>query len=1164
MRPLQLKLKGINSYREEQVIDFETLTSQGLFGIFGPTGSGKSTILDAMTLALYAKLPRDTKNFINTNETTASVSFLFSITTDRTRKYLTERSFRYHNNTYTSTVRNTTGRLIVYDGENETVLADKPTEVTAECIRLLGLTSEDFMRTVVLPQGQFSEFLHLKNKERRIMLQRIFHLEKYGIELTSKIGRAKQKQELLLSKLDGEKKNFEEISSAQLSKLQKQEKSDTKQHSRLSKKLAKLEKNFQKTEELYNTQQELLPLKKAQKEKELLLPSIKEKENNLNITKKANQLRPFSIQVSNAQSAYDQACEKLGTVQKDAASLQSHFEKTEKKYHAAAAQKEELPLLQAREQLLHTAQSAADTIHTWEQAKGNAQKKLQEILASLAPLKETQEQYSKKEQQLHLEILESEKAIEADRISPERKQLLEKGNVMEETYREKRENYNINANALSALNTEIKEEHNAFSIQQKSLKNIYTQLCHRRSALNEQHSAAKKELATIKEKEEQNKQQQKSWQQNHMAQLLREELEEGALCPVCGTPYKEHASQSHIAADVKTSFETSSDVTTKREEESSLETISKLAVKEDFKPYSKEISKTVARKDSELSEISFKNLEKELKKLEKQQQTQQNLIQQLEQELYSLNTHISNLKDALEITDEDPIKDNETDRHFTINENTSQSSPVIAEQPINYLSISRQISAYLQAKGDLRRQKEQCERQAATLKEQHSALQNYAEEILTLRKENTIENFSNALETLRQKEQERQQKEKTLKEQRQHLEKLRSDIKVLSEQIAALENKSSSLTANIENCEKVLTEQTEKFPKTLSIDMDFGSEIAKNQQRQQEIDALLKHTEKDYQQSLKELQKKNEELTSCQSTSRSSETHLKQVQELYLTQKKELGFSKTDQPELYYMEEKELTKLEKDITSYYDDVRQNEERIRYLQEKLGKKEIEEDEWNRQKEELADTSQQVKDLDSSILLLTHQIENMTKDLAKKEELEQKWEKESHKKDMIRELEQLFKGNAFIEYVAQSKLSYIAREASVILSKISGGNYALEINDSAEFIIRDNKNGGAVRPSDTLSGGELFITSLSLALALSSSIQLNGAAPLEFFFLDEGFGSLDDDLLDTVMNSLERLQSKKRSIGIISHVEAIQARVPLKLLVTPSDLSQKGSQIRLEYS
>ena len=1109
MRPLELKLKGINSYREEQIIDFETLTSQELFGIFGPTGSGKSTILDAMTLALYAKLPRDTKNFINTNETSASVSFLFSITTDRTRKYLAERSFRYHNNTYTSTVRNTTGRLITYDGETETVLADKPTEVTAECIRLLGLTSEDFMRTVVLPQGQFSEFLHLKNKERRIMLQRIFHLEKYGVELTSKIGRAKQKQELLLSTLAGERKNFEDISTTQLSKLKKQEESDTKRHSRLSKKLTKLEKSFQETDELYNTQQELLPLKEIKKEKKLLLPSIKEKENNLDITKKANQLRPFSIQVSNAQTAYKQACEKLESVQKEAASLQAHFEKTEKEYKAATtAQKEELPLLQAREQLLHTAQSAAGTIHTWKQAKDNAQKELNETLDSLTPLKEQQEKHSKKEQQLLSKILEAEKSIEAEKISPERKQLLEKGNIMEETYREKRGNYETNANSLSTLKTEIEKESNIFSDQQKSLKDIYIQLCHRLSSLNEQHSTAQKELDIIKEKAEQNKQQQKFWQQNHMAQLLREELEEGALCPVCGTPYEKHTSLTHTT-------------------------------------------------ESKLSDGSFKKLEKELKKLEKQQQAQQNLIQQLEKELYSLNTHISNLKDALEITDEDIIAD-------TINEKTVPTFPVTEGQLIDYPPISRQISAYLQAKGELRRQKEQYEKQAADLKKQHSALQNYAKEIFALRKDNNIENFSNALETLKQKEEDRQQKEKAIKEKRQNLEILRLDIKTLSDKIATLENKISSLTANIENCEKVISEQIEKFPKTLSVDMNFIAEITKNQKQQQNINTVFKSRETDYQHSLKKLQQKNEELSSCQSTSHSSETHLKQVQELYLTQKKKLGFSEADQPELYYMKEKELAKLEKEITSYYDDVRQNEERIRYLQEKLGKKKINEEKWNRQKEELADTRQQVKDLESSTLLLTHQIETMTKDLAKKEELEEKWEKESHKKDMIKELEQLFKGNAFIEYVAQSKLSYIAREASVILSKISGGNYALEINDSSEFIIRDNKNGGAVRPSDTLSGGELFITSLSLALALSSSIQLNGAAPLEFFFLDEGFGSLDDDLLDTVMNSLERLQSKKRSIGIISHVEAIQARVPLKLLVTPSDLSQKGSQIRLEYS
>ena len=104
----------------------------------------------------------------------------------------------------------------------------------------------------------------------------------------------------------------------------------------------------------------------------------------------------------------------------------------------------------------------------------------------------------------------------------------------------------------------------------------------------------------------------------------------------------------------------------------------------------------------------------------------------------------------------------------------------------------------------------------------------------------------------------------------------------------------------------------------------------------------------------------------------------------------------------------------------------------------------------------------------------------------------------------------------------------------------------------------------RPCDTLSGGETFITSLCLALALSSTLQLNGTTPLELFFLDEGFGSLDDELLDVVMDSLERLQTRKRSIGIISHVESIQCRVPRKLIVTPADTEKNGSKVRLEFS
>lgn len=1118
MRPLQLKLKGINSYREEQVIDFETLTSQGLFGIFGPTGSGKSTILDAMTLALYAKLPRDTKNFINTNETKASVSFLFSITTDRTRKYLAERSFRYHTSGSTSTVRNTTGRLILYDGENETVLADKPTEVTAECINLLGLTSEDFMRTVVLPQGQFSEFLHLKNKERRVMLQRIFHLEKYGMELTGKIARARQKQDLLLSKLEGEKKGYEQISSKKLSELKKEKKANTKQQKSLSKKLTALDKTFEETKEIFAWQQELHPLEEKNMENQKRLPSIKEQEQLLDAAKKAAQLHPFSIQATNAKTAYEQALAKLQFVQEEVRILNNDFEKIKKEQEvASAAQKDELPSLQTKEQLLKAALSAAITIQDWGKSKDNFQKKLCTVTDSLSPLKEKQKQHTAKEQQLRSEIQASEKLIEADRIDSERKQLLEDGNVLEKTYREKHQAYNKNVTALTTLKTAIEKNNKTFALQEADLHAVYEELSSRLTYLNRQYTTSSRALDTLNEREEQNKQKQKEWQQEHMAQLLREELEDGALCPVCGTPYKEHHSKHTSLSPSSTSLNT---------------------------------------------------LEAEQKDLEEQKKQQQTLLQQLDKDRYSLTTHLSSLKDALEITEEAASKriskEEVASDSFGVTEPSSTEPAVSDDWAPDYSSISKQISAYLQAKGDLRRQKEQYDTQAAALKEEHRTLQKHAEKIFALREENSIDNFSDVLEALRQKEQQHQKEEKLIKEKRQLLDQLLSEKKKVSDNIVSLENNSASLLANIENCEKVIAEQTEKFPEGFSVDTDFSSEIAAVQKQQQAIQIHFKETEESYNKKADALQKKREELGSLESVSRSAQQHLDQTSQLYVSQKEKLGFSEEEQPEQYYLEEKQLLQVQESITSYYDAARKTEERISYLQEKLGSRKVEESEWRRQQEELDTMQQELKSLESSSLLLDHQIEDMTEKLTEKQKLEEKWNKEIHKKSMIKELEQLFKGNAFIEYVAQSKLAYIAREASVILSNISGGNYALEINESAEFIIRDNKNGGAVRPSDTLSGGELFITSLSLALALSSSIQLNGAAPLEFFFLDEGFGSLDDDLLDTVMSSLERLQSKKRSIGIISHVEAIQARVPLKLLVTPSDLSQTGSQIALEYS
>ncbi|MBW7455212.1 hypothetical protein K0U00_14395, partial [Paenibacillus sepulcri] len=93
-------------------------------------------------------------------------------------------------------------------------------------------------------------------------------------------------------------------------------------------------------------------------------------------------------------------------------------------------------------------------------------------------------------------------------------------------------------------------------------------------------------------------------------------------------------------------------------------------------------------------------------------------------------------------------------------------------------------------------------------------------------------------------------------------------------------------------------------------------------------------------------------------------------------------------------------------------------------------------------------------------------------------------------------------------------------------------------------------------------ETFLASLALALALSSQIQLRGKYPLQFFFLDEGFGTLDPELLDTVITALEKLHNETLSVGVISHVPELRARLPRRLIVTAADSSGRGSSVELE--
>lgn len=183
MRPIKLRIKGLNSFMDEQIIDFDKLTDRGFFGIFGPTGSGKSTILDGITLALYGNVSRKSSNFINTNCDRLNVNFEFQISGSEIRKYIIDREFKRKKDGGISSGK---CKIVEVTSSEEEILADGVKTINKKVEEIVGLNLEDFSRTVVLPQGKFSEFLKLEGKDRRDMLERLFNLQQFGDNLSRK------------------------------------------------------------------------------------------------------------------------------------------------------------------------------------------------------------------------------------------------------------------------------------------------------------------------------------------------------------------------------------------------------------------------------------------------------------------------------------------------------------------------------------------------------------------------------------------------------------------------------------------------------------------------------------------------------------------------------------------------------------------------------------------------------------------------------------------------------------------------------------------------------------------------------------------------------------------------------------------------------------------
>ena len=139
----------------------------------------------------------------------------------------------------------------------------------------------------------------------------------------------------------------------------------------------------------------------------------------------------------------------------------------------------------------------------------------------------------------------------------------------------------------------------------------------------------------------------------------------------------------------------------------------------------------------------------------------------------------------------------------------------------------------------------------------------------------------------------------------------------------------------------------------------------------------------------------------------------------------------------------------------------------------------------------------------------------------------------------------KTDRFIGFLLDESIEDLALRASHELKKISAGQYSLTSSRN-NFTVIDHANADEHRSVVTLSGGETFLASLALALALAQGIAdiagHSAAARLDAMFIDEGFGTLDPESLDQAVEALERLRDGERMVGIITHVPTLAERIP----------------------
>jgi exonuclease SbcC len=158
----------------------------------------------------------------------------------------------------------------------------------------------------------------------------------------------------------------------------------------------------------------------------------------------------------------------------------------------------------------------------------------------------------------------------------------------------------------------------------------------------------------------------------------------------------------------------------------------------------------------------------------------------------------------------------------------------------------------------------------------------------------------------------------------------------------------------------------------------------------------------------------------------------------------------------------------------------------------------------------------------------------------------------------------RSTGFERWLLEEAFRGLVAGATTILKELSSGQYSFEYDERLNFEVIDHRNADERRSARTLSGGETFLASLALALTLAeqtAELAAQGSAPLESLFLDEGFGTLDDETLDVVASAIAELGAQGRVVGVVTHQQNLAATIPVQYRVSKNPATSTVEKVVL---